>query len=128
MPVSKKQLNPNLNLLFEWAQNEPELLNQWLQQEVQLILDNAPPAHRHRLEGLQFKIEMERRKAKHPMASCMAITRLMYDSIYELSNAFNCQGERLDPPSRDYTAVEAKVLPFKPRKLNNPEKENNNQE
>lgn len=37
-----------------------------------------------RLNGLQFKINMIRRKHKSPMGACIAISEMMVDKLYEL--------------------------------------------
>lgn len=37
-----------------------------------------------RLNGLQFQIDMIRRKHKSPMGACVAISEMMMDKLYEL--------------------------------------------
>jgi hypothetical protein len=44
---------------------------------------------RRKLEGLQFKIEMEIRKCKTPMESCLKLSSMMQDSFLELREVLN---------------------------------------
>jgi|TARA_B100000315_G_scaffold19586_1_gene17211 hypothetical protein len=39
---------------------------------------------RRRLEGLQFKVEAERKKARTPLAACVRISEMMCRSLAEL--------------------------------------------
>jgi hypothetical protein len=38
------------------------------------------------LKGLQFRIDMIRRKHKTPLAACMAISKMLMDQVYQLEN------------------------------------------
>src|SRR5690606_39594129 len=42
-----------------------------------------------KLRGLQFRVDMERRRAKSPMAACIAISAMMHDSFDQLRQALN---------------------------------------
>lgn len=39
-----------------------------------------------RLNGLQFRVDMIRRKHKTPLAACIAISKLLMDHVYQLAN------------------------------------------
>lgn len=39
-----------------------------------------------RLNGLQFRVDMLRRKHKTPLASCIAISQLLMTYVYQLAN------------------------------------------
>jgi len=39
-----------------------------------------------RLNGLQFKVDMLRRKHKTPLAACIAISELLMTHVYQLAN------------------------------------------
>jgi len=45
------------------------------------LIEHANPQVRQRLLGMQFRIDMERRKAKTPIASCMKLFDLMVTHI-----------------------------------------------
>jgi len=70
----------------EWEQLAREDLNTFeIRRKVilkQAIAQASPELHQ-KLEGLQFRIDMERRKARTPMASCLRINCMMMDHIYD---------------------------------------------
>jgi len=48
---------------------------------IEALILRAPPVRQRRLRGLQFRIDMERRRARTPMAACVRIQSLMWDSL-----------------------------------------------
>lgn len=72
---------PSFDVLMELAQNDPEKLEEIRHRLSQEILDDATPAIRQKLEGLNFRINMERQRSKNPLQSCIRITALMHDSF-----------------------------------------------
>ncbi len=59
-------LNKNNRSLFEKERSK------WIRE----LISNAHGSRR-RLEGLQFKIDLEREKSKNPMAACVRLSNLM---------------------------------------------------
>ena len=47
-------------------------------------IDSAPPAFRQRLEGLQCRLDLERRRSETPLASCVRLNTLMWAGFYRL--------------------------------------------
>ena len=84
----KSQL-PEFDELMKLAQENPEQFEELRQQMCDELIQSAPSEHRRRLRGLQFQIDMERRRAKTPMAACMKISSMMHDSFAELRDALN---------------------------------------
>ena len=104
-----------LDNLFAWAESDPDLLDEWFDQQVNDLIAGAPEKHRRKLRGLQFKIDMERKKAKTPMAACITISRLMYDSFYELHSTLQHGG----PISHQKPARNASVVDLRSRQPKN---------
>jgi len=48
---------------------------------IENYLNQFPNADQRRLRGLQFRIDMERRKARTPLAACIRISAMMWDSL-----------------------------------------------
>jgi hypothetical protein len=44
---------------------------------IERIIESADDDQRRRLRGLQFRIDMERRRARNPMDACMRLNRMM---------------------------------------------------
>ncbi len=110
--------------LMYLGEKDPQLLEQYRCQETEKILNSAPEEHRRKLQGLQFKIDMERRKAKTPMAACLKLAAMMQDSFLKLREALN-QIAADNPPKHVSVTSTAKapatkptgrkVLPFQPK-------------
>ena len=46
------------------------------------MIDNTPGEHKQRLRGLQWRIDMERRKVKDPLVRCQKVFSMMWTSVY----------------------------------------------
>ncbi|MBL4608056.1 MAG: DUF3135 domain-containing protein, partial [Pseudomonadales bacterium] len=53
------------------------------------LINSAPTAKRRRLRGIQFQVDMERRRAATPLAACIRISEMMHSSFDELRYALN---------------------------------------
>lgn len=80
---------PNFDELLKLAQENPEELEALRKRLCDNLIQNAPQKYRRRLRGLQFQIDMERQKAKTPMAACLKISAMMHESFRSLRDALN---------------------------------------
>jgi hypothetical protein len=48
---------------------------------IENFLGQFPATEQRRLRGLQFRIDMERQRARTPMAACLRISSMMWDSL-----------------------------------------------
>ncbi len=80
---------PTTNELFRLAKEDPSALEALRQREVEALIASAPSDMQRRLRGLQFQIDAKRRASKTPMAACVAISQMMFDSVYELNDVLN---------------------------------------
>jgi hypothetical protein len=67
------------------AKEDPEEFERRRQQEIRKLID-ARPDLRHRLEGLQFRIDAERMLARTPLKACLRMSTMMWDSFYDLKD------------------------------------------
>ncbi len=106
---------PNFDKLKEMAQNNPTELERLRIELCEQLIHEAPEQYRRRLRGLQFRIDMERRKAKSPMAACITISGMMHDSFDKLRMALNeAAGTSVSEPAvANGSGNQAKVLPFR---------------
>lgn len=88
MSQLKREL-PSFDTLVELAAKDPDGLEQLRHDLIEDIIARAPQTQRRRLEGLQFTIDMERRRAKNPVQSCMRMTQLMYERVIDLQDTLN---------------------------------------
>lgn len=69
----------------EWAtlaRNDASAFERRRRQAVEQVIAEAPEHQRERLRRLQWRIDAERRRYKHPLKSCLAIYDMMWESLY----------------------------------------------
>ncbi|MGB0965561.1 MAG: DUF3135 domain-containing protein [Litorivicinus sp.] len=76
---------PQFDELAELAKHSPQEFEKLRQDTIDHVLVQASEHSERRLKGLQFQIEMERRRAISPMASCIRISQMMHESLAELT-------------------------------------------
>jgi hypothetical protein len=104
----------------EWlhlARRDPAAFESQRSAMIEAHLHRFPPEHQPRLRCLQFRIDMERRRARHPMAACLRLYTMMWDALLGdqgLVAALNHLSDvpRQAPPP---TPRQAKVIPFRVR-------------
>ncbi|KZX73901.1 hypothetical protein A3715_00620 [Oleiphilus sp. HI0009] len=99
---------PNFDELMRLASENPEQLESIRKNAIETVINGAPKHMRERLQGLQFQIDMERKRCNNPVQACMKISSMMNDSIAELRYALNQPDDYL----KSRTKHEAKVLSF----------------
>ena len=63
------------------ASKDPESFERRRGEILEAFFAQIPQQRQQRLRGLQFRIDMERRKAKSPMGACIKISAMMWDSV-----------------------------------------------
>ena len=80
---------PDFDTLMDMAENRPEELEKLRREFTENLLKSAPERSRRRLRGLQFKVDMELRRAKNPTDRCIRVSQLMHESFSRLNIALN---------------------------------------
>lgn len=91
---------PTTEELLKLAKEDPIALEALRQREIEALIDSAPANTQRRLRGLQFQIDAKRRASKNPMAACVAISQMMFNSVYELNEALNSAPAKEDEPKK----------------------------
>lgn len=114
---------PTFDELMKLAQDNPEKLEAYRQEQIEKLINEAPENSQRRLRGLQFQIDAQR-KIHHdsPMGSCMTISKMMHESFSELRTWLNQVTGANDPLRNEANtllaedkAEAAKVLSFPSR-------------
>lgn len=72
---------------FDWdaarklARNDPEAFEQCRRDAIDALIDRAPARNRQHLRCLQWRIDRVRERAANPMAACLAMSEMMWDSF-----------------------------------------------
>ena len=69
------------------AQNDPEAFEAERRRLLEEFMQEVPERHHRRLHGLQFRIDMERRRAKTPVSACLRISAMMWESFGKLQTS-----------------------------------------
>lgn len=95
------------------AQADPPEFERRRQHAVERIIESARTPTR--LRGLQFRIDMERRRSRTPYKSCLRLYEMMWDSFTDLDDMLN-RYIRANPSSPGRTGPvrgTAKIIPFR---------------
>ncbi|MDY6828951.1 MAG: DUF3135 domain-containing protein [Pseudomonadota bacterium] len=96
---------PAFDELKRLAEQDPQALEALRTRLVEEVIENADPESQPRLRGLQFQVDMERRRAKTPMASCIKVSELMQASLLRLQAALNGDVAPSAPAARPATLL-----------------------
>ena len=82
----------NQTTVDEWielAHNDREAFEARRQEAIDRIINRASETNQRRLRGLQFNVDMARRRSSTPYAACLRINSLMWQSVSRLKNALD---------------------------------------
>ena len=80
---------PDFDELAMLAKKDPQEFEALRTKLCNQLINSAPESRQRRLRGLQFQVDMERRKAATPMAACIRISEMMHASFDELRYVLN---------------------------------------
>ncbi len=103
----------------EWsalASTDPEAFERLRASLVSQVLERAPERRQDRLRGLQWRIDRVRERSATPLAACIRISGMMWDSVMGEGGLVEAlQGLRkLEPAHVKRAHTTAQVLPFRP--------------
>ena len=98
----------------EWqrlAREDPEAFERKRKATIEAVIAEAPAEHRQRLRGLQFRIDLERRRAKTALGAAIRLQSMMWERLMELREALLVLsgGEDASEPA---PRTAARILPF----------------
>ena len=83
-PTINQRLDPfDFDFWRQLAEKDPESFEKHRAQLIHSVIESSPAFLHKRLRGLQWRIDMEIRRSKNAMDSCLRINRMMMDSVYE---------------------------------------------
>ncbi len=75
---------PSFDELKRLAEQSPERLEAFRTREIEALIARAPEHLKRRLRGLQFQVNCQRQLHKSPLGSCIAISKMMHESLLKL--------------------------------------------
>jgi len=80
-----KQKLPAFDVLVDMARNDPQRLEKLRRILTEHVIAGATTEQkRKRLEGLQFRVDLERERARSPLAATIRISEMMCHSLADL--------------------------------------------
>jgi len=74
----------NFDEMLVLARTDPDTFEARREAYIESFLTSIPDVKQARLRGLQWQIDQKRQLARTPMASCIAISNLMWNSLHLL--------------------------------------------
>lgn len=71
------------------ARDDAEEFERRRREMIDGFLATAPERHRQRLQGLQFRIDLERQRAGTPLGAAVRLNSMMWSSFMELRDALS---------------------------------------
>lgn len=101
------------------AQKDPAAFEAKRRQCIEALIEGAPVEKRRRLRGIQWQVDQIRSLSRTPLASCIAISNMMWDSLYQLNQQQRelTQSTSIHPVAQPTASVSATVLPFRARQV-----------
>lgn len=98
----------------ELASTDQDSFEQRRNAMIEDLITQAKEPIRRRLRGLQFRIDLERHRARTPMQACLKISSMMWDSLLD-DNGLKAALESLSRADSDFPKYQfsAKVIPFR---------------
>jgi len=78
---------PDFDYLVSLAEKHPDKLEALRHRYNRHLIDAAPDYLKRRLEGLLFKVDMEKRRSKNTTQCCIKLSELMMDSFVDMQTA-----------------------------------------
>lgn len=100
--------------IAEWqrlAQTDPAEFERRRRAAIEAVIVQAPSEQQARLRGLQFRIDLERTRAKTPLGAALRLQSMMWERFSELRKALLVLAGP-DLPVKEQQARSATVLPF----------------
>jgi len=112
--------HPTRHLNFdEWrvlASSDPEGFEAMRRRVLQAAIDRAPEKHRQRLQGLQWRIDQVRRRSTSPMAACISLSDMMWESFAGDKGLIKTLQGMPGQLHGNKGTASAKVIPFEKRR------------
>lgn len=66
---------------MELARTDPEAFEKYRQDVIEALIARAPERNRQHLRRLQWRIDQVRKRSSNPIAACVKLYRMMWDSF-----------------------------------------------
>lgn len=82
MMISDTQETFNFDEWCALAKSDPEAFETKRRAVLEQLISTSPESMQQRLRSLQWRVDMERARAKNPNSACVNIYRMMWNRVY----------------------------------------------
>ncbi len=111
--INDIEIGYDFDSMMNLAKNSPDEFELRRQQLINNFIAGLPEDKRHRMECLQWRIDRTREQAKTPLAACMALTEMMWESFEQLNTLFMEMRDSDNTVKLNAELPSADILPFK---------------
>ncbi len=108
----------DFNEWMDLANSDPEAFELRRRQMVHALIERSPHERRHRLRCLQWRIDRVRERSSTPMAGCLSLYGMMWDSLLGEGGLAEALNQAAGHPTA-HTPRSATVVQFPPAPPNN---------
>jgi len=116
MEMNKYETESSFEFDFEhWvklAEQDPAQFEDLRSQTINNAIDELPEDKQLMLRRLQWKVDRVRELKSTPMAACLAITDMMWDTFYDLNRSYQWLGDRGNKKAQLEALPKASILKF----------------
>jgi Protein of unknown function (DUF3135) len=114
------QTHVNFDELLTLAKSDPVTFESKREEYIESFLTSVSTEKQTRLRGLQWRIDQTRNLARTPMAACIAISSMMWDSLHKLGDRQRELVKLTNGQSNQFmnlapTPAKAPIIPFPAR-------------
>jgi hypothetical protein len=115
------QYRPDFDELLTLAKEDSALFEAKRLEYIEGFFSNLHSKRQRRLRGLQWQIDQTRKLARTPMASCITIMNMMWDSLHQLNDQqrtfveLTTKQKSAYPTGTTASATDATIIPFPTR-------------
>jgi len=114
----KQQVNFNFDEWLALSKSDPQSFESRRLESIEEFIKSVPEDKQHRLRCLQWKIDRVREKMPTPLAACVAISDMMWDSLDKLNQLYHdCEVTSISTHGKREVAPlpNARIIQFAPR-------------
>lgn len=94
------------------AEQDPAQFEDLRSQTINGVIDELPENKQMMLRRLQWKVDRVRELKSTPMAACLAITDMMWNTFYDLNKSYQWLGDRDNKAAQIEALPKAAILKF----------------
>ena len=98
------------------SNKDPEAFEELRLACIDELISKAPNSQQQRLRGLQWRIDLERDRAKTPLAACMSLSNMMWEQVIGKDGFLDSLQQIHESPTMmdepEERVVSAAIIPF----------------